>query len=760
MFGALIGYPLIFVLGYLLHLQIKKPTHGLETLILSFLLGTANVIFVLLIFGILGHLDLGVYSLAVEVFCLVFLLGRKASLSKLKFHNIYVNGKWSDVFFILLIATGLALRFGLLWSYIPNTAWDGLKFYLPWTKQLFEQNAIPNFDFTFNAGEPFGHSISFVVIGYLLYFLNNGVNEVMVYTISPVFSLMTTLMVYILVRKLLNSNKLGYIAGAIYVFIPLNLFVDAMPYVEAMLAFFTLAFFLYIDYPSLAAVSASLATLTKYSGFVLLLLIIGYLLWRRNMKALLHCILFIFLFTAPWYFRNVILYHNPLPFQALPLKIFENPPKAFDVLEQYGSQMHLFDPISSLLSFFSLSDLLSTLSRFVVLVYAFYAIAQRKKIAFYMVSFLTFLFVLILSSERDPRYLIPFYPLLLVAFMDMILSTEMEIKSSWQRILIETLIAFFAMVVLNGSVVLYLLQVHVLIALLILGSVTLLLMWRFRRSPMRVGISMKYVFAGGLLGLTVFSCLAQSYRPFAVAEQQYPDWQCGLVDLISYIQSVPDRWKCHFLLIEDPGIRYYANLNSYELTDPYGAIKLSDLFDTPRVQAVFFGAESRRLYSQGILQIGSDYTNVNNLEAMINSITLQFSDLVVSEDYLLVMRYKGAGYIRNSSILPASEKAWGTFTQEFNIKSPRFILTITKNSMLMLRFLLLIPLKLFSASYVNWLRNALESHDIKYIVTSEALSNVWVYCYYSIFSFLYLQVSSGYFQKLYTSDYWELYRVE
>jgi 4-amino-4-deoxy-L-arabinose transferase-like glycosyltransferase len=759
MFGALIGYSLIFVVGYLLLLQLKKTISGFEAIFLSFLLGTANAVFVLMIFGILGHLDLGIYVLAIETICLISLLYRSRSLSKLKPQKLFAKGNWTEAFFILLIAIGISLRFILIWTYVPSVAWDSLKFYLPWTKQLFEQNAIPNFDLTFNAGEPIGHSISFVIIGYMLYFLNGGVNEMLVYTISPVFALMTTLMIYLLVCKVFGSTKLAYIATAIFAFIPLNVFVGTLPYVDAMLAFCTLAFFLYLDSSSLAAVAASLAVLTKYSGFVLPLLAIGYLLWKRNLKSLLNCVLILALFTAPWYARNIVLYHNPLPFQALPVKVFEHPPEGFDILMRYGAQMQLFNPINSFMNFFTMNDIISTVSRLVVLSYALYAIMRRRQTSLYMISFLTFVLVMVVSSEHDSRYIVPFYPLALIAFTDIMKTSFEKIREAWPRLLVNITIVFLAVTMLNGSVTSYVFDTYVHFGLVILGLAVMLLMWRFRHGIWRIKINMKYAVACGLVGLTLFSLITESYSPMHEVEQQKPDWQSGVINLVKYIESIPDNRRQRFLTIEDPGIRYYADIESYELTDPYGSIKLSDLYDSPRVQGVFFGDDSRRFATQSVLNKESNYTNMNNIEAMINSITVRFVDLTPGT-YFLVVKYKGEGYMGNSYPLVNSSDVWKSFDQQLEIDSAVFELTFARSSWLMLRFVLLIPSQAFYHGYDDWLRNALKNLNIKYVVLSETLSNVWVYTYYSIFAFTHMPESSTVFEVSYSSDYWVLYKVK
>jgi hypothetical protein len=195
MFGALITYPLIFLTGYLLlSLLNRRQLHLSETLILSFLLGTANIIFILFLFGTTSKLSIGIYAWLVELVGLTLILVKrfKGRLKQLllkppPFHLNFIN----PAFIPILI--GLGYLFLLLWSSLPPKAWDALTFYLPWAKQFLQYDKIPNFDYDFNAGYPIPFAISFCLLAYLLYFWSGGVNEMLAYTISPIYALMTML---------------------------------------------------------------------------------------------------------------------------------------------------------------------------------------------------------------------------------------------------------------------------------------------------------------------------------------------------------------------------------------------------------------------------------------------------------------------------------------------------------------------------------------------------------------------------------------
>lgn len=759
MLGALIAYPLIFVVGYLLLLQFKKSTPLIETILLSFLLGTANVIFVLVIFGISGHLDFGVYSLVVEIVCLVVVLQRKGPISKLRTLNIRMERSWIEASIILLIAIGLVVRFYLLWTYTPNIAWDALKFYLPWTKQLFQQNAIPNFDLSFNAGEPLGHSISFVIIGYLLYFFNGGANEILVYTISPVYALMTTLLVYLFVYKLLNDKKPAYIAAAVFAFVPLNVFAGSVPYVESMLSFFVLAFFLFIDSPNIAGLAAALAILTKYSGFILPLVLIGYLLWKHKVKAIVSSVIIVSLFTVPWYVRNILLYGNPLPFMAFSVRIFEHPPESLIMLWR-NWQIQLFNPIGNFVDFLLNGEIPAVLARLVFLAYIPYAVLKKRATSFGVVSFLTLLLVFLISGERDARYLLPFFPLVLAAFMDIMGSIDLKIRNFWGVTLFDVLMIFFSMTFLAGNAVSYLFDSYVLLVLVLWVSLMTILWWTLSIKHWRFSISVKYVIVAGLVSLIAFSFMSQSYEPLITVKEQLPNWQSGMLDMMDYIKRLPDKNEHHFLTVEDPGIRYYTGISSYELTDTYGSIRLVDLFDKPGAHSVFFGADARRVATQTAGTVVEDkFQNINNVEATVNNVTFRFSGLGNTE-YSLIIYYKGSGFIRNGESLQASNETWSVFSNIVTVNGSDYTLALDRGTWLVLRFVLLVPSSVFSSNYVAWLRTVLKGHDIKYIILSHTLSQVWVYDYYSIFAYLYMQEANTLFERIYTSEYWELFKLK
>jgi 4-amino-4-deoxy-L-arabinose transferase-like glycosyltransferase len=722
------------------------------------LLGNANVILVLLIFGILGHLDLGVYLLVIEVPCLVFLLYRRKSLSELKAPSFFVELRWIDVAFSMFIVIGLIFRFSLLWTYVPNTAWDALKFYLPWTNQLFVQNAIPNFDLTFNAGEPIGHSISFVLIGYLLYFFNGSANEILVYTISPVYALITTIMVYVFFHKLFGNKKLAYIAGAAFALVPLNVSLGSLPYVEAMLSFYVMAFFLYLDRPNIAGVAAGLAVLTKYSGFILPFILACLLLWKRELKPLVSSALIASLFTIPWYVRNILLYSNPLPFMAFSVKVFERPPQSLDVL--WGQwNIQFLDPLSNFINFLFNGDILAVMARLILLVYIAYAVIRRRPTALYLSAFLAFLLFALVAGEHDTRYFLPFFPLCLVAFMDLRKVFNNGLERGWRALPLDILVVLLSMSFLGGYVSSYLLDVQVIVVIVLLLGVIGLLWLTMRSRLWHFKVPIKYMIVFGIASMVIFSCLSQAYDPARIIREQTPEWQSNILDMIDYIEAIPGKGGHYFLTVEDPGIRYYAGIRSYELTDPYGAIRLDGLFDSPNVQGVFFGAYFTRLATQekSVLE-GSSYENLNNVEADVIIVTLRFSELEIG-NYSLILQYKGSGRIQDSESLPTSNKTWNVFTKQFAANGSDYTLRIENSGSLMLRFVLLVPLRSFPSSYVDWLSNMMKGYDIKYVILSSALIHVWVYYYYSVFAFAYLPEGTKLFQRTYVSDYWEVYEV-
>jgi hypothetical protein len=346
--------------------------------------------------------------------------------------------------------------------------------------------------------------------------------------------------------------------------------------------------------------------------------------------------------------------------------------------------------------------------------------------------------------------------------MDMMHRVNRKVKNIWYRALLGILIGLFSITFFTGSAISYLSNTYILISLAVVGFVIPLIIWRMRHGIVwkRV-IPMRYLLGGSLVSLVVFSFVAQPYTPLVVVKEQLPNWQSGIIELIENIRLLPDRNQHHFLMVEDPGIRYYADIKSYELTDPYGNIRLNDLFDKPNIQSVFFGLDSRRLETQrtSVLQEESEYENTNNVEAIIDQVTLRFPDLEVGE-YSLMVNYKGSGIIQDRGSLPISNETWNTFENKFMVEGSSLTVTFSKTSWLWLRFVLLIPSKIYDDNYIDWLRNQLNTYDIRYIILSIALSNVWVYRYYSIFAFMHLPGSMALFEKVYSSDYWIMYKIE
>ena len=142
-----IAYVLMLVLGYLLLPHFRRQASTIEALVLAFFLGSSNVVIVLLIAGIAQRLSYGVYALLLEVVALLVITHRRGFHSA---EHVIVSVKPMDLFFVLLVAYGLLVRFYTIFTYLPAIAWDSLKLYLPWAKEMFLADSIPPFDLQFN----------------------------------------------------------------------------------------------------------------------------------------------------------------------------------------------------------------------------------------------------------------------------------------------------------------------------------------------------------------------------------------------------------------------------------------------------------------------------------------------------------------------------------------------------------------------------------------------------------------------------------
>ncbi|MBI2546214.1 glycosyltransferase family 39 protein [Candidatus Woesearchaeota archaeon] len=136
--------------------------------------------------------------------------------------------------------------------------------------------------------------------------------------ISPVFALLTMILLYATAIRLFGSKKIGFYAVLFYAFLPLSLRLTTYMTLDTEFAFFILlSFYLLLEQRSwLAALSFGVAYNIKalalfYFPFL------AYVLYHQNKdagyrKKLLVFFLIALLFIAPWMIRNGVALHNPV----------------------------------------------------------------------------------------------------------------------------------------------------------------------------------------------------------------------------------------------------------------------------------------------------------------------------------------------------------------------------------------------------------------------------------------------------------------
>jgi hypothetical protein len=136
------------------------------------------------------------------------------------------------------------------------------------------------------------------------------------------FLLATIPLIVLTARRLNLTEWQGYAAAALYFFAPVVGLSGTCAYNDAALVFFTLATFylLLIEQPGCAGITAGFCYAIKFTGLLVPVLALGYILWKR-MKPVKFC-LGAALMIAPWMLRALILTHNP--FAPLFNSIFPN----------------------------------------------------------------------------------------------------------------------------------------------------------------------------------------------------------------------------------------------------------------------------------------------------------------------------------------------------------------------------------------------------------------------------------------------------
>jgi len=273
-----------------------------------------------------------------------------------------------------------------------------------------------------------------------------------------------------------------------------------------------------------------------------------------------------------------------------------------------------------------------------------------------------------------------------------------------------------------------------------------------------------------LVLLVSFNLFAGFYSPIRTIKKDYPEWWGGLPELVDFVGTL-NKSESYFLMIEDPGLKYYGNVKVYELTDTYGAIRLQGLLDFPEIQGIFFGKNEASLKTQKVHSISGNFENVNLFEAVLDhgsTVWIVFSDLLFQRYYIVVNHDFGGNLYYEDSLGNRGRfdldynSGWKTTVYELDLGGQAIVRIENgqcEGSGGGLRSVLLIPKKTYNATYDYRLRNVLRDHNIRFVVVSQQLLSVWVYSYYSLFAYLYMPISETTFNIVYQYGAWSIYEL-
>jgi 4-amino-4-deoxy-L-arabinose transferase-like glycosyltransferase len=144
------------------------------------------------------------------------------------------------------------------------------------------------------------------------------------------FLLATLPLIVLTARRLKLTDTQGYTAALLYLVTPVVGLSGTCAYNDAALVFFTLATFylLLLDQPGCAGITAGFCYAIKFTGLLVPVLAMAYVLWtRRSLRPAIRLTIGALLMTAPWMLRALILTRNPLAplFNGLFPNLYFNP---------------------------------------------------------------------------------------------------------------------------------------------------------------------------------------------------------------------------------------------------------------------------------------------------------------------------------------------------------------------------------------------------------------------------------------------------
>jgi hypothetical protein len=143
-------------------------------------------------------------------------------------------------------------------------------------------------------------------------------------------------------RRLKLTDTQGYTAALLYFIAPVVGLSGTCAYNDAALVFFALATFylLLLDQPGCAGITAGFCYAIKFTGLLVPVLAVAYVLWtRRSLRPAIRVTVGALPMTIPWMLRALILTHNPLAplFNGLFPNLYFNPVSEHNLTQALSS---------------------------------------------------------------------------------------------------------------------------------------------------------------------------------------------------------------------------------------------------------------------------------------------------------------------------------------------------------------------------------------------------------------------------------------
>lgn len=225
-----------------------------------------------------------------------------------------------DKLVVAVIAFSFVLRVYLSLSSVPL---NGVETVHPnIIRYMAEIKAIPLFTPLPPTADLFHYTPLFHIIAAVFYGIFSKISydaaEFSIKMLSPIFALLSMVLIYIISIKLFDSKKIGFYAVLFFAFMPLSISLSTYMTLDNEFAFFILLSFylLLTNHFVLSAISSALAYNTKVIA-IFYFPFLAYALYVKYKKMNYFKMIALFLLIAlilmmPWMIRNSIMLHNPV----------------------------------------------------------------------------------------------------------------------------------------------------------------------------------------------------------------------------------------------------------------------------------------------------------------------------------------------------------------------------------------------------------------------------------------------------------------